>query len=164
MSTVPLTTPEQLDLRVSPNLLYREMVCPCCGLAIYTLPLLLAFEKLREGLGGHPLFIVEGGGYRCPKYAALLPPSSYRTHETGNALDVRSRDIDLHSPEAFRTMIAAGFKGIGRGTHKSGALITHLDVGRRVHAFWKYVRGERVVDDAAYELYQEMVNSDAPSD
>lgn len=88
---------------VAPRYL-RSLMCPCgvCrGLPDSDAGVLLVretaawLEEVEARLGGDPLLILSGGGWRCPEYAAGAPEGLPGTdyHAAGLAADFTMRDF-----------------------------------------------------------------------
>jgi len=77
--------------RLTVHFTVDEFRCPCCGIAIVTLPLLRLLERLRD-LVGEPLIITSG--YRCPKHNAEVGGAPDSLHMAGCAADIRCDAVE----------------------------------------------------------------------
>jgi hypothetical protein len=133
---------------IAPNLTYREMMCPICNRALAHVDLLIAWTKLRSGLG-KPIRV--NSGFRCQTKNDLTGGSPKSQHLIGRAFDVSSPEIlDLITydedadepnlePFSFDILRSFHFRGIGIGRY-----FLHLDVRTGPPSFWRYKESGRI--------------------
>lgn len=96
-----------------------EFACPCCGQVKMNSEFMERLEGLRRDWG-HPIRIVEGGGYRCPIYAK----SEHSAHREGRAADPAILPDQMYA--FIQLAMAHGFKGIGV-KNRHGKFQVHID-------------------------------------
>ncbi len=113
-----------------------EFLCPCCGDERMGSRFMDRLELLRIRYG-HPLGIVEGGGYRC----VLRNGSPTGPHTEGVAADLVAPREDMH--DLLLLAFGLGFKGIG-AKQKGGKWQLHVDDAEEIPSvrprpwFWTY--------------------------
>jgi len=118
---------------VAPHFRRHELECPCCGLFIGNIDLLVSLEKLREALGEMPMHILSGA--RCMGRNEAVGGAIGSKHLTGLAADIV---VQQRHPEEVAQ--AAGkierfsHGGIGVYAHRG---FVHLDVRCDGPARWR---------------------------
>ena len=123
--------PGNNNVDITENFNLKEWQCPCCGAVKIYIPVAEKLEKLRTELGGRPIRIGRGGGYRCRSYNEEIGGAKKSQHPLGRAVDV---SVDGCTPEEVAAAAEkVGFVGIGIYTNRG---FTHLDLREGGAARW----------------------------
>jgi len=114
-------------MKLSEHFTEKELACPCCGLYIPDVSLLIALEHVRFTLGP----VTVNSSTRCDKHNKEVGGTARSRHLTGEAADIT---VEHTSPNAvFRSLHDSGFSNlIGLGKYET---FTHIDV-RGYKARW----------------------------
>ena len=122
--------------RLTKNFTSQEFYCPCCNAERMRPEFMAKLQRLRDELGV-PFSPVQGGGYRCEKYAK----GSQSAHTLGMACDLNIGREYYH--RVLSIAFKLGFTGIG-AKQKGGKFQMHIDTAPHLEGirprpwFWTY--------------------------
>jgi len=76
--------------KLSKNFTDSEFVCPCCNGGIVSEMLIAKLQELRD-LINKPIIVTSG--YRCQQYNKSIGGYSHSPHLTGEAADIKVKDL-----------------------------------------------------------------------
>lgn len=117
--------------QLTPNFTQEEFMCPCgCGGYHISFHLVGLLQELRDKVG-RPVYVSQGGGFRCPAYNATLPRASATSqHLNGLAADINVKDMDVVTLWRI-CLLEPRFTGLGfYPSH------VHVDIRPGQRVFW----------------------------
>ena len=123
----------------TPNFTIPEMSCNCgmCGgLHDMQQEHMINLENLRADLGGHPMSVSKGGGFRCPLHPDEINKKKPGSHSQGTGTDIVNRKGSKRRFFILKYAFVNGMVGIGVANS-----FVHLDSGHLYFSrpgLWKY--------------------------